>query len=495
MPATKLAPLATDEIKNQRIVDKYLKNYAEPESQWGKKALAQFPAASWDYVVTIPACGEYEYLPAALESIAKCQAVIHNSRVLCIVVLNGNRARETEFKLSNQNMRRWFRQHCEVKASDLNPADSCPQTLVTWQNMEILIVDHSKEPWLIPADQGVGLVRKIGADIALQLIATGKIVCPWIHNTDADARVPDDYFLRITEAPVDAEGNVLSSSCFIYPYLHMPDPEMAINDHQRYWPAVTDYELWLRYYVAGLQWAGSSYAYPSIGSLLACNSMAYAKTRGFPKKMAGEDFYFQNKLAKMGAMVNLKGAPIRLLTRPSSRVPFGTGQGTIKINKLNEAGDLYEVYHPLVFDFLKAFLSAAHEWFLSAEVTGDRRESTFLDSLEMHLVQSGPNGIGNTDWLAGFVDELQVFKNLHAAENRSTSAQGAIRQFDDWFDGFKTLKLIHRARDDLYGSLPLIEALQASRFLTNPGQSNASHGSREEWLEALRAPLVLTAID
>jgi hypothetical protein len=229
--------------------------------------------------------------------------------VLCIVVLNGNEAREAEFKSSNQKMRDWFSNCCTPIYDSLNPDDSCPQSLVSWRNIDILIVDLSQEPWLIPADQGVGLVRKIGADIALYLISNGKITCPWIHATDADARVPDDYFLRATEAQIGINGNSLPPSCFIYPYQHIPDPDMEQHDHQRYWSALTDYELWLRYYVAGLEWAGSSYAYPSIGSLLAFDALAYARIRGFPKRMAGEDFYFQNKLAKMGSMITLQGWP------------------------------------------------------------------------------------------------------------------------------------------------------------------------------------------
>ena len=93
-------------------------------------------------------------------------------------------------------------------------------------------------------------------------------------------------------------------------------------------------------------------------------------------------------------------------------------------------------------------------------------------------------------WLQNLLIELQVFKNLHAAEKRSKTPEGALQQFDDWFDGFRTLKLIHRLRDDLYGSLPLINALQVSRFLHKPGQDNGQLYSREEWLERLRAAVV-----
>ena len=483
----KQASSTVDEVKNQRTIDKYLQIYAEPESQWRAADLEQFPSATWDYVVTIPACGEHEYLPGALDSIANCQAVGNKSRVLCIVVLNGNQAREMEFKASNKKMRDWLAKLTIPIFSGLNPDGTCPQSLVSWQGIEILIVDRSQEPWLIPSDQGVGMVRKIGADIALLLISAGKIASRWIHNTDADARVPSDYFLRTSEQIVSTAGKAKKASCYIYPYQHIPNPNMGQQEHNIYWPAVIDYELWLRYYVAGLQWAGSCYAYPSIGSLLACHSLAYARTRGFPKKMAGEDFYFQNKLAKMGSMLNLDGEPIRLLTRPSSRVPFGTGQGTIKISQLNQAGQQYEVYHPLVFDFLKGFLAAAGDWLLAPEKTTDEKQAVFYSALQKLLPARGQKEIDRAEWLQNLLIELQVFKNLSAAEKRSRSSEGAKQQFDDWFDSFRTLKLIHRLRDDLYGSLALGEALQASNFLQKPGQEKKHLYVSDEWLERLRA--------
>lgn len=474
------------ETRDQRTVEKYLERYAEPESRWPVSQLAKLPVESWDYVVTIPACGEDEYLPGALESIASCQTVVAHTKVLCIIVLNGNEAREAEFRLANSKMRAWFCEYCTAVVTNLSPANTCPQTLMTWRNIDILIVDRSQEPWLIPVDQGVGLVRKIGADLALFLITAGKIINPWIHTTDADARVPDDYFLRTNELPTTSEDMPKPPSCFIYPYQHIPDVDMAQHEHDRYWPALAEYELWLRYYAAGLKWAGSSYAYPSIGSLLACDALAYARVRGFPKRMAGEDFYFQNKLSKVGAMITLEGKPIRLLTRPSTRVPFGTGQGTIRINQLNEAGNIYEAYHPLVFDFLKGFLSAVQYWLQDSDRGNNEKQLVFLSSIEKYLPVSKQNVCDNRAWLQDLLTELDVFKNLHAAEKRSRSLQGACSQFNDWFDGFRTLKLIHHLRDDLYGSLPLLDALQHSAFLQKPELRAGKGNLKEAWLESFR---------
>jgi hypothetical protein len=465
MISTKYVSAPVYSARDKQTIDKYLDRYAEPESRWQALQVAKLPVNGWDYVVTIPACGEDEYLPGALDSINKCQAVRNNDKVLCIVVLNGNLAREDEFKSSNKRMRDWFNEHCTPVVSSFNADDVCPQSLVKWRNIDILIIDRSQQPWLIPNDQGVGLVRKIGADLALFLISDGSVRSTCIHATDADARVPDDYFLRTREQSVSSVESSKQTGCFIYPYQHIPDPNMKQDEHDRYWPAVRDYELWLRYYVAGLQWAGSSYAYPSIGSLLACDALAYAKTRGFPKRMAGEDFYFQNKLAKIGEMVVLEGQPVKLLTRASTRVPFGTGQGTITIEKLNRNDQVYTVYHPMVFVFLKGFFNAVYNWINNTEKNDAEREATFLNTLQESLSLQNKASDDYSIWLYALINELDVFKNLRAAEQRSVSIQGASRQFDDWFDGFRTLKLIHRLRDDLYGSLPLLDALQLAEFM------------------------------
>jgi hypothetical protein len=171
-------------------------------------------------------------------------------------------------------------------------------------------------------------------------------------------------------------------------------------------------------------------------------------------------------------------------------VPFGTGQGTINISQLNQAGHQYEVYHPLVFDFLKGFLTAAADWLLASEKTTAEKETGFHRALEKCLPASGQKDIDPVEWLQNLFIELQVFKNLDAAEKRSKSPEGALQQFDDWFDGFRTMKLIHRLRDDLYGSLPLIDALQISHFLQKPRQDNGHFNSREEWLKRLRSAVL-----
>jgi hypothetical protein len=203
--------------------------------------------------------------------------------------------------------------------------------------------------------------------------------------------------------------------------------------------------------------------------------------------MAGEDFYFQNKLAKMGSMITLQGKPIKLLTRASTRVPFGTGQGTITIDEMNSNGEIYTVYHPLVFSFVRGFLNAAQNWFHDAELNEQEREKKLFTALEGCCPLQKGSSEDYSLWLQNLFTELQLFKNLAAAEKRSKSIQGAQQQFNDWFDGFRTLKLIHRLRDDLYGSLPLMEALQHSTFLQPPDLNVGKDKLKNAWLDNFRS--------
>ena len=159
------------------------------------------------------------------------------------------------------------------------------------RNVDIAIVDRVNTP--VPRRAGVGLARKIGADIALRLIVERRIEVPVIFSTDADAALPPGYF----EA---AKGQAAG---WVYPFVHTSgDEDLARR--------ALMYELSLRYYVNRLEYAGSPYAFHTVGSCLAVDATSYAKVRGFPRRNAAEDFYLLNKLAKVGWIRRLR-APVQ----------------------------------------------------------------------------------------------------------------------------------------------------------------------------------------
>ena len=81
-------------------------------------------------------------------------------------------------------------------------------------------------------------------------------------------------------------------SAIVLDFEHISDDGL-LNKLQYY------YDFKIRYYHAGIVFAGSDYDYIPLGSTLIADMNCYAQVRGFPKKNAGEDFYLLNKLAKI----------------------------------------------------------------------------------------------------------------------------------------------------------------------------------------------------
>lgn len=267
----------------------------------------------------------------------------------------------------------------------------------------------------IPRKQGVGLARKIGADVICQLIQAGLVRSNWIRSTDADALLPADYFDEVAKQ---------NGPAAVYDFTHVPSGESDLD------AATQLYEIWLKYYVEALEWAGSHYAYPTIGSCLAFDADAYCKVRGFPKKAGGEDFYLLNKLAKLGT-VELIPSKVALHSRESDRVPFGTGPAVSKIMEMGNPAKDYLVYSPRVFVALKEILKAFDK--LSLE------KSAFVSWLRTLNPQS-----------IGFLEE-QGFEGTYEKLLKHCSSQKQLnKQIDEWFDGFRTLKFIHHMEQHCY---------------------------------------------
>ena len=296
--------------------------------------------------------------------------------------------------------------------------------LITDERRNILLVDRCSNP--IPAKQGVGLARKIGADIALTLIDNGRVAEPWIFNTDADVRLPGSYFATVAGEQVNTA--IRSPAAVLYPFTHRPAPGAA--------EACTLYEISLFYYVCGLRYAASHYAFTTVGSTIAINADHYAKVRGFPRRNAGEDFYLLNKLAKTGAIDQLTGPLIEISGRLSERVPFGTGVGIKKILQLADPVSdcpFYNCtfYNPRIFQCLKQFL-----WELDRCQDAADLADHFKNSKSRHWCESVD--------LFTLIDSK---RNLPAAVFRKFTV--------DWMDGFRTLKFIHFLQQHYFAPVAL----------------------------------------
>jgi len=400
-------------------VEKYLRNYAEPETR-GLDGLTD--QSVWENVMVIPACNEGSGL---LRRPPPC-----GGRSLVILVINEMENASSQVSVTNAALA------AVVKKRFTRQWQSSGLSL--WQDpdaeRDLLLVDRFSEGRKLPTKGGVGFARKIGVDLAVRLIHDQRINTGWIHCTDADVKLPETYFSRSNRLQ-DAGAKY---SALVYPFSHRDIGESpASNDVMM---ATGLYELSLRYYVAGMKYVHSPYAFHTIGSTMAVSATHYAKVRGFPKREAGEDFYLLNKLAKVGRVLELESGSdddiIEIESRRSDRVPFGTGAA---VNKITAFGDLvgeFLFYDPTVFELLGVWLRS-----LSAIWDSGSPELTTANFADNQCTNRHRQAL-----LAG----LNALKTQHALEHafrQSKTLDQFNRQMHTWFDAFRTLKLIHFLRD------------------------------------------------
>ena len=297
---------------------------------------------------------------------------------------------------------------------------------------DLLVVDRCRPGRLIPLRQGVGLARKIGADLALALICRGLVRSTWINSTDADVSLPADYFAdgqQCARGQQSARGQQNTGgqqiAAQLYPFSHQFSADLEVASRL--------YDIAMDYYVLGLRWAGSSYGFHSIGSTLSISAVHYARVRGFPKRNAAEDFYLLNKLAKTGTIALRQGQPILVDARLSDRAPFGTGPALAQISAMQTPIAEYRYYDPRIFGLLRIFLNNANNLLNTEPQLSFAAEPEIIAWLEA----------------SGLAGQLQRLR-------QSRAQQAVLQRFlRDWFDGFRTLKFIHFMRDEYYPSVSL----------------------------------------
>ena len=169
--------------------------------------------------------------------------------------------------------------------------------------------------------------------------------------------------------------------------------------------------------------------------MLAINPVLYAKSRGFPKRRAGEDFYLLNKIAKLADVVHLAGKPVSLAARASSRVPFGTGPAIEKA--LHTRAAEFLTYAPASFELLKRFYSGFHELGAALEASPSAR-GIVRDKL-------WPSSWQDPDllWLLKRLGLPTVLKKLQANHPTGNAQRRAVHE---WFDALKIVRFLNEAR-------------------------------------------------
>ena len=377
--------------RHEKVVAKYLREYAEPEVN----ALPKL--SHYDYCLVIPAYDE------TLENLERTWYQLKENYLVILVVNAPHQGHAATLRLKQDIIRQ------------AGVVDSVGHCSYVPGNPDILLVDRCTDGDTIPPRQGVGLARKIGADIALRLVSEGRVESPRISCTDADAILPENYF---------ATPLASTDAAIVFPFLHQPDPGLQL-------PTLL-YDLSIIYYACGLRSADSSYAYTSLGSTMAISANHYAKVRGFPRRNAAEDFYLLNKLAKTGAIQSVPIQPILLEGRLSDRVPFGTGAGIGKIADMENPLEDFHFYNPDIFRLLKEFLAAL------ASTWG-----------EPHALA------GTSEEIRNYCEQCEL-EALIANQIQSQTQRSVFEKFlHDWFDGFRTVKFVHFMRDRYLPSVPI----------------------------------------
>ena len=400
-------------------MEKYLRLYAEPEITALDGLIEGLPdPGPWENVMVIPACNEK---PGFLRPPPPC-----SGRSLMILVINESVSAPEHVSLSNQALAASVQARFELQWQSDPEFSGFKLSLFrdALAPRDVLLVDRFNEGRKLPVKGGVGHARKIGVDLAASLIHRRRINSHWVHCTDADVQLPDTYFTC-----TNALQNPGSYAVLIYPFHHCDDQEKAENKEVIL--ATQLYELSLRYYVAGMKYAESPYAFHTIGSTMAVSAIHYAKVRGFPRREAGEDFYLLNKLAKVGSVLELGLGPdceaLEIEARRSDRVPFGTGAAVIKITDLSDPVSDFRFYDPAVFELLR-------QWLRSLPVIWQSGSKDLATSIK------------NQSLLAG-LKQIKTDQALDHAFRQSKDLDQFTRQMHTWFDAFRTLKLIHILRD------------------------------------------------
>ena len=402
-------------------IQRYVQDYGEAEAQ----ALESWPDdVNWQRSIVLPAYNE-----AADFSRATLARLSDNDRLSSLFIVVINRPDSD----------------LDSKPSEALFASLMRQSTVLWQHKNryllrgtrgyTLVVDRFSAGYTIAAKQGVGLARKIGADIACALYIKGHIQLPWLYSLDADAIAPDNYL---------AAENIAThknTAALIFNFKHG-----AVIEGQATSTAICEatrhYERAICYYADALTWAGSPYGFCTLGSAFAVNLYHYALARGFPKRPAGEDFYLLNKVAKLGPVQRCQDIVIAIHARLSNRVPFGTGPAVAALIEKKDKAHLY--YHSDIFIQLKQCIAIATARHCALQKIEDLREP------ELQAVMTA----------------LQFTSFLAHAEKQCNNAQDWLKHFHQWFDAFKILKFVHYLQEHGYAPRALeksVESLNAYR--------------------------------
>jgi len=360
--------------------------------------------------VVVPAIKEFENIKMLLASLKENDNRLFNKTMILFVV-NNLQLSNVEIKVENKETIEFLK-----RIINKRPVDKIENEVIK-SGLNVAYIDAATEGnELEEKHGGVGLARKIGMDAVLNYFdyqsgEKNTIVC-----LDADCTVERNYLSKIY-----SEFSNRNYSAGYVSFKHL----LPENIEQQ--QAIINYEIFLRYYVLGLKFAESPFAFHTIGSTMICDSDSYVKVGGMNKRKAAEDFYFMGQLAKVTPIYKIEYTTVYPSGRGSWRVPFGTGQ---RVNRfLKHLQNEYLLYSPASFCVLKKWLKIYHS------------KNEFIPSVVLESAKDVSKSLHEFLEANNFISDWgKILKNTKSVNQLN-------KQKIMWFDGFKTLKLIHFLRD------------------------------------------------
>jgi len=276
---------------------------------------------------------------------------------------------------------------------------------------------------------GAGMARKIGMDEAIRRFNTLNRSEGIIISLDADCLVSDNYLQKIESVFAENKSCFAATLNFNHRIEEIEDSKQLIG--------IQLYEDYLHYYKKALDFAGFPDSIYTIGSAFAVRAEAYVKQGGMNRRQAGEDFYFLNKLTKLGTITEINDVFVFPSARISDRVPFGTGAAMTKW--MNEDGDLTVTYNFAAFLDLKALFNQVDTLFRNSS------DNIFMDTMPASIKE--------------YLLALEFPVKLAEINRNSSSLPSFRKRFFQFFDGFIILRFLNLAHQKYYPLQNLLDAV------------------------------------
>ncbi len=293
---------------------------------------------------------------------------------------------------------------------------------------------------------GVGLARKTGMDEAVRRFNFLDRPDGVILNLDADCTVAKNYFSAVNFELLKRKDR---SACSIY----FEHPISGNDFSEMVYTSIILYELHLRFYFQGLKYSCFPYVYHTVGSAVAVKALPYIKAGGMNRRIAGEDFYFIQKLIPAGGYFNLNTTAVYPSPRSSFRVPFGTGATIAKLTTENH--EILLTYNMQSFNELKSLFGMTVQIYNCKSVNVADSFSDLPEGLKLF--------IGEEEWTEKILE----------IKGNTSGLQSFQKRFFGWFNMFKIVKYLNHSHSGTFKKTSVVEsALELLNTIGNNFRSN-----------------------